>query len=269
MGGIKVIWRNRCIFIIILILTHIQLVPGIEVDFSMNDLDVNTQYDVDDSVYVYEELSGDPLLTTITDHREVSGGGKKNLKQGFSSASYSATSGVKADSGSVESNAFLTSTSLSATQTANIGGFFAQSYLAGSQNYFGGIAFTGQYLSVNSGILSTVQTLSLGRSIFSTQSFQASGYNPLAVGYALVDFHGLNSFDSQGAFIVAGACKEGSISGNMGAEVIKVPDNTAIDPIAYGSNMVAQRRRSGRNYRGSRRPQGHLVTKPIREFQWT
>ncbi|MFZ2471978.1 MAG: hypothetical protein WAW52_08570, partial [Methanothrix sp.] len=225
---------------VLLFFFFIQLVPGIEVDYSLNDLDVNTQYDVDNSVYVYEEVSGDPQQTTIQDYRDVSGGGKKDLKQKFSSGSYSAISGVKADSGSVESTAYLTSTSLSATQRSNIGGSFAYAFLAGSQDYLGGIAFTGQYVGVESGILSTVQTLSLGRSIYSTQSFQASGINPLAVGYALVDFHGLNSFDSQGAFIAAGACKEGSISGYMGAEVIKVPEATYIDPVAYGSNIVAQ-----------------------------
>jgi hypothetical protein len=218
----------------------IQSVYGIEVDFSINDLELNTQYDVDDSIYVYEEASGDPLQTTITDHREVNGGGKKNLKQGFSSAGYSATSGVKADSGSIESTAYLTTTSLSATQKSNIAGSLAQSYLTGYQDYFGGMAFTGQFVGVENGILSTVQSLSLGRSIYSTQYFQASGINPLAIGYALVGSHVTNSFDGQGAFIVAGAFREGSISGSIGTEVVKVPDAAAIDPIAYGSNIVAQ-----------------------------
>ena len=217
-----------------------QSTSGIEVDYSLNDLDVSTQYDVDDSVYVYEEICGDPQLTTIQDYREVSGGGKKDLKQGFSSGRYAATSGVKADSGSVESSATLTSTSLSATQRSNIGGSFAQSLLAGSMGYLGGIAFTGQYVGVASGILSTVQTLSLGQSIYSTQNFQASGNFPLAVGYALVGFGGLNGNDVQGAFIAAGACEEGSISGYMGAEVIRVPDAQYVDPVAYGSNMVAR-----------------------------
>ena len=230
--------QYKCV--IILLFFFIPLVAGIEVDFSLNDLDVNTQYDVDNSVYVYEEISGDPQLNAIRDYREVSGGGKKDLKQKFSSGSYTAISGVKADWGSVQSTAYLTSTSLRATQISNIGGSFAQSFLAGSQGYFGGIAFTGQYVGVDSGILSTVQTLSLGQSIYSTQSFQANGNNPLAIGYALVYFHGLNGFDSQGAFIAAGACKEGSISGNMGAEVIKVPEAIYIDPVAYGSNIVAR-----------------------------
>jgi hypothetical protein len=232
------IGQYKCI--IILLFFFIQLVPGIEVDYSLNDLDVNTQYDVDNSVYVYEEISGDPQLTAIRDYREVSGGDKKDLKQKFSSGSYTAISGVKADSGSVESTAYLTSTFLSATQRSNIGGSFAQSFLAGSQDYFGGIAFTGQYVGVNSGILSSVQSLSLGQSIYSTQIFQANGNNPLAVGYALIYFDDLNGFDSQGAFIAAGACKEGSISGNMGAEVIKVPEAIYIDPVAYGSNIVAR-----------------------------
>jgi hypothetical protein len=80
----------------------------------------------------------------------------------------------------------------------------------------------------------------LGQSIYSTQIFQANGNNPLAVGYALIYFDDLNGFDSQGAFIAAGACKEGSISGNMGAEVIKVPEAIYIDPVAYGSNIVAR-----------------------------
>jgi hypothetical protein len=251
---------------IIVFLLLIQSVSGIEVDFSINDLDLNTQYDVDNSVYVYEEVSGDPQLTTITDHREVSGDGKINLKQGLSSASYSATSGVKADSGSVESAAYLTSTSLSATQRSNIAGSLAQSFLTGYQDYMGGMAFTGQYVGVENGILSTVQTLSLGRSIYSTQGFQASGTNPLAVGYALVGSHSSNLIDAQGAFIVAGACKEGSISGYMGAEVVKVPD--AIDPIAYGSNIVAQGDEAAGIYRGSWCPERLLVTKPIRGFHW-
>ena len=227
-------------YIIILLFFFIPLVPGIEVDYSLNDLDVNTQYDVDNSVYVYEEISGDPQINAISDYREVSGGGKKDLKQKFSSGSYTAISGAKGDSGSVQSTAYLTSTSLSATQRSNIGGAFAQSFLAGSQSYFGGIAFTGQYVGVDSGILRTVQTLSLGRSIYSTQSFQANGNNPRAVGYALVYLHDLNGFDTQGAFIVAGAGKQGSISGNMGAEVIKVPDAVYIDPVAYGFNMIAR-----------------------------
>ncbi|MGB5100430.1 MAG: hypothetical protein WBN94_07535, partial [Methanothrix sp.] len=162
------------------------------------------------------------------------------MKQKFSSDSYTATSGVKADSGSVESTAYLTSTSLSATQRANIAGSLAQSFLAGYQDYLGGMAFTGQYVGIENGILSTVQTLSLGGSIYSTQYFQAGGINPLAVGYALVGPHGSNLFDAQGALIVAGACGEGSISGYMGAEVVKVPDATAIDPTVYGSNIVAQ-----------------------------
>ena len=41
-------------YIIISLFFFIPLVPGIEVDYSLNDLDVNTQYDVDNSVYVYE-----------------------------------------------------------------------------------------------------------------------------------------------------------------------------------------------------------------------
>ncbi|MDD4161093.1 MAG: hypothetical protein PHW87_01285, partial [Methanothrix sp.] len=202
-------------------------------------MEVNTEYDVDDSVYVYEEIIGNPEPTTLRDYREVSGGGKKDLKQTFSSGSYTATSGVNADSGSVESSAVLTSTSLSATQRSNIGGSFAWSFLAGSQNYLGGNAFTGQYAGVCEGILSTVQTLSLGRSIYSTQSFQASGYFPLALGYALVDFPGQNGFEKQGAFIASAAYKDGSISGNMGAEVMKIPESEYIDPIAYGSDMTA------------------------------
>ena len=226
--------------IISILILVIQVVAGIQVDFSMNDLDLSTQYDVDNSVYVYEEASANPLPTTISDYRDVQGNGKINLKQGFSSTNYAASSGVKADSGSVQSTALLTSTDLSVTQRANLAGSLAESFLAGYQGYMGGMAFTGQYLGVQDGILSTVQTLSLGRSIYSTQDFQASGINPLAIGYALVASHGINSFDAQGAFIVAGACREGSISGSMGAEVVKVPDATAIDPIAYGSKIDAQ-----------------------------
>ncbi|HNY34180.1 MAG TPA: hypothetical protein PKK68_05930, partial [Methanothrix soehngenii] len=162
------------------------------------------------------------------------------MKQGFSSHNYAATSGVRADSGSVQSTAFLTSTDLSVTQRSNLAGSLAESFLAGYQNYMGGMAFTGQYLGVENGILSTVQTLSLGRSIYSSQDFQAIGINPLAVGYALVASHGFNSIDAQGAFIVAGACRDGIISGSMGTEVVKVPDTTAIDPIAYGSKIDMQ-----------------------------
>jgi len=62
----------------------------------------------------------------------------------------------------------------------------------------------------------------------------------MAVGYALVGSGGLNGNDAQGSFIAAGACEEGSISGYMGAEVIRVPDAQYVDPVAYGSNMVAQ-----------------------------
>ncbi|MDD4651884.1 MAG: hypothetical protein PHQ34_06600 [Methanothrix sp.] len=218
----------------------VQMASGIEVDFSMNDLDLNSQYDVDNSVYVYEEASANPLPTTICDYRDVHGNGKINLKQVFSSHNYAAASGTKADSGSVQSTALLTSTDLSVTQRANLAGSLAESFLTGYQNYMGGMAFTGQYLRVENGILNTVQTLSLGRSIYSSQDFQASGVNPLAVGYALVASQGSNSFDAQGAFIVAGACREGSIRGSMGAEVVKVPDTTAIDPIAYGSRIDAQ-----------------------------
>jgi hypothetical protein len=224
--------------LIIVIPFSVLSVSGIEIDYSLNDVSISSEYDVDDSVYVYEEVSGDPQPTTVNDYREVSGGGKKNLEQRFSSSSYSATSGISADSGSVQSSAHLTSTTLSATQSANIAGTQAQSFLVGSQDYMGGKAFTGQYVGVENGILGTVQTLSLGNSIYSCQYFHANGINPLAIGYALVTSHDFNSFDDQGAFIVAGASNEGSISGFMGAEVVKVPD--AIDPVAYGSHITTQ-----------------------------
>jgi hypothetical protein len=151
----------------------------------MNDASVNTQIDVDDSTYYYEEISGDPWPTTIRDVREATGGGKKNLHQTFSSSIYNAASDIKADYGSVESSAYLTSTSLVATQNSNIGGSPAWSFLGGSQDYMGGKACTGEYTGVASGILSTVQVLSLGQSIYSTQSYQVSGILPLAFGYAI------------------------------------------------------------------------------------
>jgi hypothetical protein len=226
------------VLLIIIIPLFVLSASGIEVDYSLNDVGISTEYDVDDSAYVYEEVSGDPQLTSVTDYREVSGGGKKNLKQTFSSNSYSATSGIKADSGSVQSSADLTSTTLRATQNVNIAGTQAQSFLIGSQDYMGGLAFTGNYVGVENGVLSAVQTLSLGKSIYSNQYFHASGINPLAIGYARVVSQDFNSFDDQGAFIVTGACGEGSINGYMGAEVVRVPD--AIDPVVYGSHITAQ-----------------------------
>ena len=263
-------WRDKdamkCLlaFLVIISILYVQSVSGIEIDYSLNDIDVSSQYDVDDSVYVYEDVSGDPQLTTVRDYREVSGGGKKNLEQRFSSNTYSATSGIKADSGWVQSSAYLTSTTMSATQSANIAGTLAQSFLVGSQNYMGGTAFTGQYIGVENGILSTVQTLSLGSSIYSTQYFQASGINPLAIGYAFVGLNDFNSFDDQGAFIVTGASNEGSISGFMGAEVVKVPD--AIDPVAYGSHITAQGDEAAGIIAGAGALQGFLTQNQFANF---
>ena len=202
---------------------------------------VESEYDVDNSVQVYEEISGNPIANTMTDNREVTGGGKKELTQTFFSNGLAGISDIKGDSGSVQSSLFLAANYLTASQSSSMGGAFAHSYLAGWQKYLGQDAFTAQYTGVASGNLKTSQFLSLGPSIYSTQSYQASGQYPLALGIAMLKSQGSNDFSGQGAVIASGSCREGSISGQMGAEIVVVPEEEyVIDPVAYGSHMTAQ-----------------------------
>lgn len=225
---------------IILLLFLMQPAFGIEVGYSLNDLTVNSEYDVDDSVYVHEEISGNPQDSTLQSSREVSGNGKMQGSQTISSGSLTASSSFQADSGSVQGSASLSPKRLQACQSASIAGNGAMASLAGWQEYLDGWAYTGQIVDTSSGTVRADQRLSLGRSIYSSQSYQADGISPLATGYSLVDLPGKSSSDRQGAIISSAAGRDGNIRGYMGAEVVVDPSLDNVDPVVYGRDMTSK-----------------------------
>lgn len=221
----------------------IRSAAGIEVTFSQDDMSVDSYYYVDDSVSVKEEASA-TYGSGITDSREVSGPGHIYADQQYTTSSYwGFVQAHGSAGGSLTGSAIMTPTSLSARQSASLSGRDVYAYMEGWQGYMGSAAATAQDAFVQGtpskpGYLNTLQTLSLGSSIYSTQNTYAKGFNSYALGAAglLQKYEGWGQFQGQGALtgVASLGDPDGSIVGNLDTEIVRTVEYI-VDPVAYGS----------------------------------
>jgi len=215
---------------------------GIEFSFSTNDVGIESCYDVDDQVYVFEEASADAESSTIEDYRKASGDGFIHADQYYYSPNYWGMACAYAPGGgAISGSASLKPTILHAGQTASLYGPWASAFMEGGQSYRGSYASTLQIAETSGfpllpGWIRTSQSLTLGDSIYSSQNTHAVGLNSYAVGTAgaVQRNEGLGAFKGQGALIGVASLGDpaGSIDAKLYAEVVRRPEN--IDPLVAG-----------------------------------
>ncbi len=237
--------RSFILILLLICFSVTQAAGGIEISFSQDDLSIDSYYEVDDSIAVEEEASA-TYGSGIIDDRKASGRGHIYADQYLTSDKYRAfVQAHGSEGGIVAGGATITPSALGLDQSASLRGYDVYAYVEGWQGYNGGMGNTIQDSAVqglpgNPGSLKTVQTLSLGSSIYSSQNTHASGLNSYAVGTAgIIDRNeGWGSFKGQGA--LAGVANildpYGSIDADLYAEIVRTP--VYIDPLATGHIMA-------------------------------
>ncbi len=220
-----------------------QSAAGIEFTFSQDDMSLDSYYYVDDSTSVNEEASA-TYGSGITDYRAVSGTGHIYADQQYTSSSYKGFVNAHGPAGGALTGAVcMTPTALNTRQSVSLAGRDVYAYMEGWQDYMGSDAATSQDAAVrgtpgNPGYLNSLQTMSLGSSIYSTQDTYAKGFNSYALGTAgiLQKHDGWGQFKGQGVLtgVASLGDPDGSIEGNLNVEIVRTEEHD-IDPLAYGS----------------------------------